>query len=397
MATRDAPSTTSPNTALRWDIFCHVIDNYGDIGVSWRLARQLAREHLQHVQLWVDKLSVLAAMVPAMVPDADSQTLDGVRIRHWRADWAREPVADVLVEAFGCTVPQAYLAAMSASQRPAVWLNLEYLSAEAWVEGCHGLPSKVAGSLQKYFFFPGFTEKTGGLPRERDLITRRDQFQADSAARTGYLSRYGVYPRPGAMLVSLFSYENPGLGGWLDGLSQHDQPVCLLIPEGRILGDVQRWLGTARPTAGNHIRRGTLDIHILPFLTQDDYDRLLWCCDFNIVRGEDSFVRAQWAGAPLLWHIYPQDEDAHRVKLDAFLRLYTQGLSEGTAAALRQFWLAWNEGANPGASWRHLQGAWPELREGAKGWCDQQAARKNISQQLVTFAQKRLIFAPKNS
>ena len=37
------PSAT-PAPALRWDLFCRVIDNYGDIGVSWRLARVLREE-----------------------------------------------------------------------------------------------------------------------------------------------------------------------------------------------------------------------------------------------------------------------------------------------------------------------------------------------------------------
>ena len=28
---------------MHWDMFCRVIDNYGDIGVCWRLAADLAR------------------------------------------------------------------------------------------------------------------------------------------------------------------------------------------------------------------------------------------------------------------------------------------------------------------------------------------------------------------
>ncbi|NDE27856.1 MAG: DUF2331 family protein, partial [Burkholderiaceae bacterium] len=60
----------------------------------------------------------------------------------------------------------------------------------------------------------------------------------------------------------------------------------------------------------------------LPFIPQDDFDYLLAQCDFNIVRGEDSFVRAQLAGRPFIWNIYPQDDGAHLVKLSAFLDLY---------------------------------------------------------------------------
>ncbi|MBY0444112.1 MAG: elongation factor P maturation arginine rhamnosyltransferase EarP, partial [Burkholderiales bacterium] len=42
------------NNTVRWDIFCRVIDNYGDIGVCWRLARQLSFEHGFAVRLMVD-------------------------------------------------------------------------------------------------------------------------------------------------------------------------------------------------------------------------------------------------------------------------------------------------------------------------------------------------------
>ncbi|MEO7887531.1 MAG: elongation factor P maturation arginine rhamnosyltransferase EarP, partial [Polaromonas sp.] len=47
------------NRSLQWDIFCKVIDNFGDIGVCWRLAADLAsRGH--KVRLWVDDASALA-------------------------------------------------------------------------------------------------------------------------------------------------------------------------------------------------------------------------------------------------------------------------------------------------------------------------------------------------
>ena len=42
---------------LAWDIFCTVIDNYGDIGICWRLARQLRVDDGQRVRLWVDDLT----------------------------------------------------------------------------------------------------------------------------------------------------------------------------------------------------------------------------------------------------------------------------------------------------------------------------------------------------
>src|SRR5690606_4716652 len=124
----------------------------------------------------------------------------------------------------------------------------------------------------------------------------------------------------------------PGLAGWLDVLAKDGRATHLLVPEGRILGDAQRWLGVTSLSAGDIQVRGALTVQVIAFMRQEQYDHLLWCCEFNAVRGEDSFVRAQWAGRPLLWHIYRQDEDIHLDKLDAFLELYTAALSPAAKA-----------------------------------------------------------------
>ncbi len=395
MSVKDTPAQHYPgNTvALRWDVFCHVVDNFGDVGICWRLSRQLVAEQKQQVRLWVDDLSALVILLPQADIASTKQIVDGVEICRWLPEWPLEPVADVVVEAFGCTIPPDYLAAMAASARPIVWLNLEYLSAEGWVEDYHGLPSMLSGGLKKYFFFPGFSDKTGGLLREADLIQRRDRFQGSRSAQAEFLRARSVVPAPDAIIISLFSYENPRLGAWLSALGRNNRRVCLLVPQGRILGELQSWLGVDTLVAGDHHRRNALDIHILPFSSQDDYDRLLWCCDFNVVRGEDSFVRAQWAGRPMLWHIYPQKGGGHLPKLDAFLDLYTQSLPPAARAALRRFWLDWNIGAEPGASWGELQDLWPDIEEGAKGWCRRQLDIENISKQIVTFAQEGRIIA----
>jgi hypothetical protein len=98
----------------------------------------------------------------------------------------------------------------------------------------------------------------------------------------------------------------------------------------------------------------------------------------------------------MLWHIYPQDDDAHRPKLDAFLKLYNQSFSASAAGAVTAFWQDWNRGANPAPSWQEVLAHWPAIQAGAQHWCEHLAAQKNISQQLVTFAEKQLLFAPRN-
>lgn len=366
-----------------WDIFCKVVDNFGDIGVTWRLARQLVAEHGLEVRLWVDHLPSFVRLCPQANADAAEQWHAGVQVRRWPEPWLPVEVAPVVIEAFGCKLPEAYVQALAAQARPSLWLNLDYLSAEQWVGGCHGLPSFSAPGYQKFFFFPGFRPDTGGLLREQGLLARRDAF--GPAERHLFLQHLGASPRPGALLVSLFAYENPSLASWLDALAAGPQPVHLLVPEGKVLADVNRWLGQPL-AAGEQAERANLRIQVLPFVPQQDYDRLLWACDFNAVRGEDSFVRAQWAARPMLWHIYPQEENVHLEKLEAFLELYCQqGLAEPARAALMGLWRAWNTGLDMAGPWAHWLAHRETLAAHARQWCMGQAARPDLATALVNF------------
>jgi len=377
----------------RWDIFCSVVDNYGDIGVTWRLARQLAAEQGHALRLWVDELGAFVRLCPEASVDAECQHWSGVEVRWWTEPFPAVEPAQVVIEAFACQLPSSYIDAMAASGSRRLWLNLEYLSAEDWVAGCHGLPSPQPGGLQKFFFFPGFVEGTGGLLREADLLARRRAFQADAQAQQAFLQSLGVAREAGSRLISLFAYENAGLAGWLDVLAADPQPTQLLVPQGKILSDLQVWLGEAQLAPGDYCRRGNLLIHVLPFVAQNDYDRLLWCCDFNAVRGEDSFIRAQWAGRPLLWHIYPQEEGAHWDKLQAFLAFYNADLMPEAAAAQAEFWRAWNAGEGMEAAWPALLEAWPILQHHAEQWCDEQAARADLATTLEQFYLNWLSYA----
>ena len=371
--------------AVRWDIFCCVVDNYGDIGVTWRLARQLALEYGLEVRLWVDEPGAFRRLCPQADVGAGPWRIDGVEVRQWPVDFPAVDVADVVIEAFACSLPERYVAAMAERTSPALWLNLEYLSAEDWVAGCHGLPSPQPGGLRKFFFFPGFTEGTGGLLREAEVLLRRRAFQADAEARRAFLAGLGIVPWAGARMISLFAYENAALAGWLDALAAAAEPTQLLVPRGRIEADLCRWLGVDTLEDGGHWRRANLQVHLLPFLSQADYDRLLWCCDFNAVRGEDSFVRAQWAGRPLLWHIYQQEEGAHWEKLGAFLDSYCAALTDQAASALRALWSAWNGKGDMAQAWQGLAEHGEPLAAHAEHWCQEQASRPDLAAALVQF------------
>jgi uncharacterized repeat protein (TIGR03837 family) len=322
----------------QWDIFCKVIDNHGDIGVSWRLCADLAARG-QQVRLWVDDASALAWMAP--------QGHAGVTVLPWteplglnllRLDSAP---CEVLVEAFGCQPAPEFIAACADQQRSGgqkpVWINLEYLSAEPYVERCHALPSPVqhgpAAGWTKWFFYPGFTTATGGLLREPGLLQRQAAFD-----RKAWLATQQV-EWAGEKLVSLFCYEPPPLASLLERLAREGlagEPLRLLVAEGRGAAAVKAVLIDKKDLQPLLDERKLLSISYLPLLAQTDFDHLLWACELNFVRGEDSVVRALWAGTALVWQIYPQDDQAHQAKLQAFLEKLD------APASLRTFHEAWN-------------------------------------------------------
>jgi uncharacterized repeat protein (TIGR03837 family) len=368
------------------DIFCNVVDNYGDIGVCWRLARQLANEHGLRVRLWVDDLGSFAKLCPDADATLEQQRCRGVEVRHWPADFPATEPADLVIEAFACKLPESYVEAMAAQTRSPIWINLEYLSAEDWVEGCHKLPSPHPTlPLTRYFFFPGFTERTGGLLIERDLLARRDAFLNDPEAQRNYWRNLGVPERKAdEVRVSLFSYENESMDGLLQCWECDAQPVTCLLPEGRSLPQVAAFFGQQSGTAGTVWQRGNLRVHVLPFVEQERYDELLWVCDVNFVRGEDSCVRAQWAAKPFIWHIYPQHDGVHLAKLEALRQRCTAGLPAETADAVHRLWAAWNGGPDIGAAWTHFLARRSVLDLHAKGWA-RSLAGNNLALNLLDF------------
>lgn len=365
------------------DLFCRVVDNLGDIGVCWRLARCLARDHGWLVRLWVDVPDALARIKP------HGSDEPRIVVAPWPGELPAGCVpAPMVIEAFACALPQTFVAAMAVLDVAPRWINLEYLSAETWVEDCHRLPSRDAATgLPKHFFFPGFTARTGGLLRECDLLARRDAWRGDVRLQRDTFERLGMQPRADALQMSLFSYESCATATLVEALSAGPQPVQLWVPEGRVLGSLSDALG--RPmSAGQRAIAGCLEVGVLRFMDQDDYDALLWHCDVNAVRGEDSFVRAQWTARPLLWHIYAQEDGAHLAKLDAFLDRYTEGLDAGVAARLCALHRGWNGVAPVRADdWRTLLEDLPVLTPHAQRWATRLMAVDDLASQLVLFNQ----------
>ena len=361
---------------MQWDIFCKVIDNFGDIGVSWRLSADLAARG-QAVRLWVNDASALSWMAPLGAPSVTvlpwGQAADAAAL----AALLPANPGEVLVEAFGCEIPAEFLSAWLAAPLPdqsspvagRCWLNLEYLSAEAYVARSHALPSPVqhgpAAGCRKWFFYPGFTPQTGGLLREAGLIERMTAFEAkESESWLHSLGLPGAAPASASPLrVSMLCYEPPALAALLSQWTARGlagRPVELLVTPGRSAQAVKAAMAQVNCPPGS----AGLRITCLPWLSQLDYDKLLWSCDMNFVRGEDSVLRALWTGKPFVWQIYPQQDAAHLPKLAAFLE------QNQLTGAAQNFHAAWNNSSQP----------LPEVDAGALAdWqCQTRAARARL-------------------
>lgn len=380
--------------ARSWDIFCRVVDNYGDVGVCWRLARALAAPSGARVRLWVDDLASLQRLVPAACPDADVQAAHGIEIHRWTAYFPDVAPAEVCIEGFGCGLPERYIAAMAARRPGTLWIVLEYLSAEPWVRAHHALPSPhPRWPVQRYFFFPGFEPGTGGVLREPDLLARRAAHDAAACAEYWEALGYGPAP-PGTTVVSVFAYPYAPLPALVAHWAQGEGDWVVAVPEGRLALAAARAFGCAQAAPGTSARRGRVELRVLPFVAQEHYDAGLWSADCVFVRGEDSFVRAQWAQRPFVWHIYPQEERAHWRKLDAFLDLYVAGLAAPAAGALRRFWHAWNQlEADPvtvGSAW---DGYWAQrdlLAAHARTWAQRLVQTGDLAENLAQFCRDKL-------
>lgn len=320
-----------------WDIFCRIVDNFGDIGVCWRLAKQLQTEHGLAVKLWVDDLSAAQKMIPQIVVELNQQIIDEIHVLSWRgfnnenhADF--DDAADVVIEAFACELPAAYLNAMA--QKKSTWVNFEYLSAESWVADFHAKPSPQANGLTRYFYFPGFTENTGGLIREKNQ-TLTD----DLNAQNSFWKKLNLTTQ-NHLKVSLFCYPHAPIESLLTAMAESNQSIYCYVPASSILPKIADFLGLSSVNVGESYQSKNLNLHVLPFLSQLEYDQLLSVCDINFVRGEDSWVRAIWAGNPFIWQPYFQDENTHMKKLDAFLNsFYTDFKVKKTVVQMHAEWV----------------------------------------------------------
>lgn len=370
------------------DIFCQIIDNFGDAGVCWRLAKILARDHQMRVNLYIDQPQILEAVAAAEQADFHEITIK---------PWPQSPAdykecGAMVIEAFGCMLPDFVIECMIEKKRAGDaphWIDLEYLSAEEWIKDAHAMTSThPTTGLKKTLFFPGFERWSGGVLREADYKIRRDQFLNDSHDLAAFCERIDMpqniramilnldhdQPSPRPILISYFAYRDAPLEQLLAILAAANRSIILLAP----VADFD----ASKPAR----ERGGVQFHEIPFMSQPDYDRLLMICDLNFVRGEDSFVRAQLAGKPMIWDIYKQENNAHTPKLQAFLLQYCRSFDQDTRETLAKCFEIWNErDLKDTAAWLSMVDQLDAIRHGAAAWAEFLIESPSLTERLLAF------------
>ncbi|HCM25452.1 MAG: hypothetical protein A2Z99_10330 [Treponema sp. GWB1_62_6] len=332
------------------DILCRVVDNFGDIGVVYRLAKALsALRNPPRLRLIVDDLGAFARLAPGLDPSADLQVYRGWTVAHWDGPVAAAAVtassADdrviaefrrkrprVIIECFGCGRP-GWLEDIlfdPSDPVPRLIVDLEYLSAEDFAGDYHCLPSLTRSPLvRKALFMPGFTEKTGGLILDGPHAER-------GALRRSLTEWLGLPADTGQLFwVTVFSYERDFTSIVRDlALFGAEKPVLVLAAAGKSQEPFRdAWDAAGKP----------FPVAFLPFLSQETWDEALLAADFSIVRGEDSFSRACLSGRPFLWQAYPQDGRHQLVKVHALMDLLQPFLETGDFKEIKALHLAFND------------------------------------------------------
>lgn len=307
------------------DLFCHVIDNYGDAGVALRFCRAFRQKHPAcTVRLFIDEMKALLEITSSLDAVSPLQNLDGITIINLQS-LTPEGIcsigpAEIIIEAFACHIPEWYLD--KAYFTKCLIINLDYLSAESWTAGYHLKESLLpCGSAKKYFYMPGFTDGTGGILPNEPFLPCQLHRGAFPAPVTEHLCTLG-YPNDFhsiAAIGTLFTYEK-SFDTLLSQLNTTFASSLLLCFGNKThigMRNTLKRLKCLHSPGDTVFLYGTVSIALLPFFEQRIFDQLLYTTDFNFIRGEDSLTRAILAGRPFLWNAYLQDEKYQLVKVEA--------------------------------------------------------------------------------
>ena len=326
-------------------VLCKVVDNFGDIGVAWRLCRRLAKIQSKYkICLIVDDLEsfskiedrlprryaprndggvAIASEATVIASEAkQSIIIDGIEIFPWHEDDLCHEVfcqndgerLSIILELFQCGRPDwmERILFEEKLQRTVHIIMIDYLTAEKYAEDFHCLQSLTrSAKVQKVNFMPGFTQKTGGLV-------------IDEAWR-----EVPVRKADGPVLV--FTYERD----WTE-LVRALGERRILVAQGR--GKVSFMTAVAECGADGFVKE-------LPYLNQSEWDEVMKGCSALVIRGEESMSRACLSGIPFIWHAYPQSDEYQLVKVKALLERMRRHFEPEDFEIVERAWLDINSTA----------------------------------------------------
>ncbi len=308
------------------DVFCEIIDNFGDIGVVYRISKEL-KKIFQNVRIRIvlNRIEEFKA-INKKVKDVDYQEIDGlicVTEKYVKENTESFGVSDVFIEAFGCNVPEEYVKA--AKENSKLWINLEYLSGEKWIEDFHLCESLIdSKTLKKIFFMPGFSEKSGGVIIDSGFLERM-KFGKENRDEV-FKKYFKDFDLKDKFIGTVFSYEK-NFENLLETLKNYEKETVLLLMGEKTQKSFSEILKkNLTEDYGNIVKYGKITMIYSDFFSQEEYEEIISASDFNFTRGEDSFVRGIILGKPFMWHIYLQEEKAHMDKIKAFTERFKESV-----------------------------------------------------------------------
>lgn len=301
-------------------VLCKVVDNFGDIGVVFRLCRALSelKKNLE-IRLVVSNLDSFAKISKGIDSTKTFQEFRGWKVFDWndsalcKKEFSKNP-PEFILECFQCGRPEWLEELLFSPQfnLNVQIVNVEYLTAESWADDFHLLKSGTrSAKIKKINFMPGFTKKTGGLILDKNFMRCLSEKKfALNLVKQNLDKKILSEDFSDSFKILIFSYPKnfDFLASAIKEFSFFKKIIVFVAS------------GAGADSAKISLKKFKVDFVCLPFMQQEVWDAFLSLMDFSFVRGEDSFSRCCLFGNPFIWNIYPQEEEFHIVKLNAFLQ-----------------------------------------------------------------------------
>ena len=324
-------------------ILCKVVDNYGDIGVAYRLSRQLQKISKANINLIVDDLQAFNKICNLVSQEKSFQVVEGFSVYNWNDyDFCYNEFSKndgeklaVILECFQCGRPDwmEKILFEDKLERTVQVIMIDYLTAEPYAETFHCLKSLTrSAKVQKVNFMPGFTEKTGGLiideewnelpERRRDggiLVFTYERNWQPLVEALHDIQAVQRTPAENNIITEkpIFVAQGRGQQSFLDAVNEVNKRICERADNDEV----------------------KLNVQVLPYMNQHEWDKLLRECSVLFIRGEESLSRACLSGIPFVWHAYPQSEEYQLVKVKALLERMKQHFKSEDFEVIERLWL----------------------------------------------------------